>query len=1061
MRPFLLALAAGAACLPCARAADHRHFGDASLRAVQFVDAKEGWAVGDEGVVWHTIDGGETWERQPTGVRASLRSLHFLDPYKGWVAGREELSHGGGSVGVLLYTGDGGVSWRRLLTNAIPGLNHIRFGDTNHIRFGDTRTGYALGDGSEQYPSGVFRTRDGGRTWEPVKGPRSPGWLAGDYKDGQTGALTGAWSRLATLTADGFGTAKVDPLGVRSPLDLALRDGRGLAVGQGGLILSSSSGGARWGPTELKLPREVLAAWDFRALHWVGDHVWVVGRPGSVLLHSANRGAGWEILKTGQPLPLNGVFFFDEKRGWAVGELGLVLGTQDGGKTWKAQRRGGERAAVMFVHGRPADLPVDTLAVLGLEDGWLTACVGVTAPDPRSEAFARASDPQRLAGAVRQAGGAAGELLWAFPLPQHLANAEKGELLKFWTQLHGGPAETELVRQMVLALRTWRPDMVVTDHPDARVTGCAASALVAEALHEAFTKAGDPKAFPEQIEHLGLQPWRVSRVYALWDKAPEAQVTVDGDKDYPRLAASAREFAEQAAGLLAETPQPMPVQRCYRILDGAANSGVPHFLMDGLPRADVGVGRRDLPELPAPTEQAKKADRARRNLRGFAERPVPGLAEPEQLLAQMIPTLAGLPDDQGAAALHGMGSAYVRQGRWDLARETFQLMADRYPAHPRTIDAYRWLIRHASSGEAARRHELGHYHAVTKSTVLGPQGRPRGEEAPDYEVKQAASGAYEVKVPEFKSRLPADLPQGLKMQKVAFLKEGAGPQKWFGRSLDLGKRLAAFGPLFASDPAMQFCLQASRRRLGQFKEAQEYYAWFKTTMTDGPWREAAASELWLAEHTGQPPRPVTTCRQTPARPFLDGKFDDPCWQGLPPMVLRDAVEETAKEYPTEARFAYDGEFLYIALRCKHPVGKQVAPVKPRPRDADLRNFDRVSILIDLDRDYSTYYRLEVDQRGCVCEDCWGDRSWNPQWFVAVHSEADCWQIEAAIPLHQLTGERPGTGTVWACNVVRILPGRGVQGWSLPAGVEPRPEGMGLMFFRPEQPQVERRPAPAR
>src|SRR5215470_16613877 len=75
-------------------------FDDAALHAVQFVDDREGWAVGDEGVIWHSIDGGRHWERQPSGVRASLRSLHFLDPYTGWVAGREELPNGSGSAGV-------------------------------------------------------------------------------------------------------------------------------------------------------------------------------------------------------------------------------------------------------------------------------------------------------------------------------------------------------------------------------------------------------------------------------------------------------------------------------------------------------------------------------------------------------------------------------------------------------------------------------------------------------------------------------------------------------------------------------------------------------------------------------------------------------------------------------------------------------------------------------------------------------------------------------------------------------------------------------------------------
>src|SRR5438132_611793 len=84
-----------AAALTPVHAADLRYFDDAALHAVQFIEeegqTREGWAVGDDGVVWHSTDGGKNWERQPTGTRASLRSLHFLTPLHGWVAGREEL----------------------------------------------------------------------------------------------------------------------------------------------------------------------------------------------------------------------------------------------------------------------------------------------------------------------------------------------------------------------------------------------------------------------------------------------------------------------------------------------------------------------------------------------------------------------------------------------------------------------------------------------------------------------------------------------------------------------------------------------------------------------------------------------------------------------------------------------------------------------------------------------------------------------------------------------------------------------------------------------------------
>jgi hypothetical protein len=223
----------------------------------------------------------------------------------------------------------------------------------------------------------------------------------------------------------------------------------------------------------------------------------------------------------------------------------------------------------------------------------------------------------------------------------------------------------------------------------------------------------------------------------------------------------------------------------------------------------------------------------------------------------------------------------------------------------------------------------------------------------------------------------------------------------------------------------------------------------------GPWRDAAATELWFTNRTGRPPKPVAVCRRTSSQPYLDGNFDDTCWQGLKPLVLGNAIGTTSKEYPTEAWLAYDEKCLYLALRCRHPEGRSVAPVKVRPRDADLRAFDRVSLLLDLDRDYATYFHLQMDQRGCVSEDCWGDLSWNPQWYVAVHSDKTSWQIEAAIPLEELTGEGVTVGKAWAFNIVRVLPGRGVQSWSIPADVQPRPEGMGLLLFTAESPESKK------
>ena len=96
------------------------------------------------------------------------------------------------------------------------------------------------------------------------------------------------------------------------------------------------------------------------------------------------------------------------------------------------------------------------------------------------------------------------------------------------------------------------------------------------------------------------------------------------------------------------------------------------------------------------------------------------------------------------------------------------------------------------------------------------------------------------------------------------------------------------------------------------------------------------------------------------------------------------------------------------------------------------------------------FNLKCDKdNGTTCQgghQYYKDKDGNYQ-ETAVKSDKEGWRAEAAIPLADLTGERITVGKAWACNVVRVLPGRGVQGWSLPADVEPRPEGMGLLLFR--------------
>ena len=70
----------------------------------------------------------------------------------------------------------------------------------------------------------------------------------------------------------------------------------------------------------------------------------------------------------------------------------------------------------------------------------------------------------------------------------------------------------------------------------------------------------------------------------------------------------------------------------------------------------------------------------------------------------------------------------------------------------------------------------------------------------------------------------------------------------------------------------------------------------------------------------------------------------------------------------------------VAQRCQAFEYEQKN--KTRTRDAELSRRDRVELMLDVDRDRRTYYRLAVDSRGFCHDSLWGDATWDPRWYVA-------------------------------------------------------------------------------
>ena len=322
-----------------------------------------------------------------------------------------------------------------------------------------------------------------------------------------------------------------------------------------------------------------------------------------------------------------------------------------------------------------------------------------------------------------------------------------------------------------------------------------------------------------------------------------------------------------------------------------------------------------------------------------------------------VPMLAKLADDQAASRLPRRRHLRLKRGSADLAREVYLFSST--AARPS-----------AASAEAQR------LAPPPQHEQRGPPPLPSSSSSPS----SAATDAIEVNKLKPRVGIQADLRRSrrssrrppssiLDRDRLGTLPE---VRKWLlGGPIRLVKRLAGFGPIVVNDPAVQFQLQSARRNLGDVGVARDWYTRYAAFVPKGPWHEAAVTEAWLAGAASKPRRLAYSSRFTERRPHLDGKLDDACWTSQPPMLLTDAAGGSAKDSPTEVWLAYDPEYLYLAVRCKHAVGQRVLPVKTRSRDAEPRRIrSREPDARSSTADYASYVP-SADRSSAVVarEDC--------------------------------------------------------------------------------------------
>ena len=531
--------------------------GDARLSDVSFVDRVHGWAVGDRGTIWHTDDGGRNWGLQRANVRCPLCSVFFLNPDTGWAAGGGSLPYSGNSSGVVLFTHDGGQHWVHDPKLLLPALKQVRFSSERH--------GWAVGCPSAMFPSGVFVTEDGGRNWNPLPSARTPGWSSGDFLAPYQGVVAGHGA-VAVARRAGLEPARTLDFGLRNLTRLKLvPPSYGWLVGQGGLVMLTGDAGASWRLPPSPLPDGVIAEFDFTALEVRGPKVWIAGAPGSRILHSPDAGHTWLLQPTGQSLPIRAISFADDACGWAVGDLGTILATSDGGQTWNRQRAGGARAALLGVFGDPQDVPLEVFARLSGNEGYLGQVEIIGRRDLETPSRTETAWDDRFHEAMIGVGASGAGAAWQFPLRQPGLELSAAQIVAGWDAAGDHHALEQLEAYLVRQIRLWRPDVLVTKDPSSGGVDPLAE-LVGTAVAAAAIKAEDPSALSRQITLAGLAPWKVKRIYAATRPGVSGTINLATSQLAPRLGRSLADVAATPRGLVSNRCQDWPASIGFRLV---------------------------------------------------------------------------------------------------------------------------------------------------------------------------------------------------------------------------------------------------------------------------------------------------------------------------------------------------------------------------------------------------------------------------------------------------------------------------------------------------------------
>ncbi|MDX1965499.1 MAG: YCF48-related protein [Pirellulales bacterium] len=982
---------------------------DATLRSVCFVNTRQGWAVGDQGAIWATTDGGRTWQPQDSRVFATLTAVSFVDEQHGWIGGVVCHPAADATSAVILRTVDGGQNWILDQHQQLPGIRQLRF--FNH------QVGWCAGQFSTIFGTNIFITENGGRDWQPVVNKQQSDILAALATDQQvaislansnTSGPTAMTKRLRFTLASQRGIQSgslAEWSSIATPFD-GLRGPRAMAhdesgntwlVGQGGLILQNTAENSDWTKPG-QLPDSAELQWcDWQAVACRGPKIWIAGTTGGRILHSKDAGQTWQWQKIPTTLPIFDLHFRDERHGWGVGGLGQIILTSDGGQTWETVQGANRRAGVLIVVNEPSQIPWELIAQLSGAQGFRTVVDVLNRRDVEVPSPAIERQAIRVRAALASLGATLAEPEWRFPLRQPGIDWPSERLNQIWGQSAGTTSQLALKNFWRNTLLTWQPAAVLVPQPGPDAP--AQDVLLHASCLEYWQATGSSGADPSP---------------PLWSFQPTAQPHAGGlscQQPVPRTPITLEEWALPARAMARgvaqvglrgslRSPQELPAGWSWHWQAGTSPPTNPNaqILSHSEHPADSPTRRmlvqNDTPGF-SPTETIASGRR-----RVWQKMLVQGkLTKSANWLPMLDEFTRGSSPEVAADTLLNLSRECEKIGRLDLAGLIQQHLWQKYPLTTATGQIWLAELRQLSSCE------LQHWQ---KRGATPEQG---GTAAP-------GSNTHRARLQKVNEILWRHHPQLACPPEIQFLYHSwheEHPQEPGATTPPLGLKILSKPP---------------------------YHSRFSDD-----WQEVINAEL--RDTAGRrAPKAHWGCRAVTIKPYLDGICDDETWQKTDAISLRGG-ELDSDLPPTTTRWAYDAEYLYLAAECQtHDPENQPEIAKTRSRDPDLTAQERIEWYLDLDRDRNTWFHFECDSTGKVSEDCTGDERWNPEYFVAAKRSETGWSVEMAIPLRELTASNELLGQSWIVQVNRIWPRQGLQSLRGTPSTQAHPVDWGTLRFVP-------------